>query len=164
MYATLRMIGRVPKCEFRMGNASRVVRLAGLATISPLGAIIGGLIDERVRLGYTTWRSACRATGISFASVFHFTLELLPNAVIGALLGALTVQGIAFMLRPHHASACLAAHLGCAITMPAGLALCALALPIPLMLLLDLLLALAVALLLHALLTRNSPDTVPLHP
>ena len=90
-----------------MGKISAQAHLAGLAAISPASAAVGALIDERLHLGFTNWRSACRASGISFASLFHFTLELLPNAVIGGLLGALLVQLLAFSLRHrrHHADA-----------------------------------------------------------
>jgi hypothetical protein len=147
-----------------MGTPSRVARLAGLAAISPVGALIGGLVDERVHLGFTNWRSACRASGLSFASLFKFTLELLPNAIVGALLGGLLVQLLAFSLRPRHTEACLAAHLGCAVVMPLGLLLCALALPIPLMLITEVALAVAAAYLMQALWKRHSATRIPLYP
>jgi hypothetical protein len=149
-----------------MGTTSRLARLAGLAAISPAGGLIGGLFDERTHLGFTNWRGACRASGISFASLFHFTLELLPYAVIGALLGALFVQVLAFSARhrPRRVDACLAAHLGCAVAMPLGLLLCALALPVPLMLLAEIALTVLAASGVLALWTRNSPARIPAHP
>jgi hypothetical protein len=100
--------------------------LAGL----PMGlAALGALLDERRSLGLTLWRSACRASGFSLRSLAIFTLELLPLAVIGALLGGLIViaGGVAGRARDAHGA--LAAHLGCAAAMPLGLLLCASALP-----------------------------------
>jgi hypothetical protein len=149
-----------------MGTILRGARLAGLAAIAPASAMLGGLIDERHHLGFTNWRSACRATGISLPSLFHFTLELLPNAVIGALSGALLVQVLAFSLRrqPGSADTCLAAHLGCAVAMPIGLLLCALALPLPLMLVAEVALAVIAATGILALWGRKFAARVPLHP
>ena len=123
------------------------VRLAGLAAMSPACAVVGGIIDERAHLGFTNWRSACRASGIAPASLLHFTLELLPMAVIGALFGGLLVQALAFANRnrPRTADACLSAHFGCAIAMPSGLVLCALALPVPVMLATELAIAVTTA-------------------
>jgi hypothetical protein len=148
-----------------MGNILRSARLAGLAAIAPASAVLGGLIDERHHLGFTNWRSACRASGISLSSLFHFTLELLPNAVLGALSGALLVQLLAFSLRqrPGGADTCLAAHLGCAVAMPIGLLLCALALPMPLMFVAEVSLAVAAATGMLALWDRKSPSRIPLH-
>jgi hypothetical protein len=125
-------------------------RLAALAGISPAGAIVGGMIDESAHLGFTNWQSACRASGFSFGSLLGFTFELLPTAVIGALLGGLVVLGIAFESRHRagEAGACLAAHAGCALVMPIGLILCALALPVPLMFAAEVALAVAAAYLL----------------
>lgn len=141
-----------------MATISRWARLSVLASISPVGAVLGGLVDERTRLGFTIWRSACRASGVSFASVISFTLQLLPNAIVGALLGALLVQAIAFSTRHRDGSvqACLAAHAGCAIAMPAGLILCTLALPWGLMVLGEIALALFVATCLLALRARDA--------
>ncbi len=138
-----------------MNNIAAFSRLAGLAALSPTGAVIGGLIDERMHLGFTAWRGACRASGVSLASLFHFTLELLPNAVIGALSGALLVQLLAIILRARHAHACLAAHLGCAIVMPLGLLWCAFALPVPLMLGGEIAFSVAAAALLQGAWLRN---------
>jgi hypothetical protein len=130
-----------------MANLSRWARLTALAAIPPLGAVVGGVIDERTRLGYSIWKGACRAAGFSLPSVITFTFQLLPNTVVGALLGALLVQVIAFSwrCRREDVDACLAAHAGCVIAMPAGLILCALAWPISLMLAAEVALAVAAA-------------------
>ncbi|MEO8065194.1 MAG: hypothetical protein ABI821_20875 [Pseudomonadota bacterium] len=115
--------------------ARRLLSIAGLAAIPMSGAIAGALIDERHHLGLSNWRRACRAAGFSYSSLIVFTFELLPTAIIGLLLGGLMVQCVAFASRePRQAVNCFAAHAGCALAMPAGLALCALALPLPLML------------------------------
>lgn len=130
-----------------MGNFSRSARLAGLAAIAPACAVLGGLIDERVHLGFTNWRSACRASGISVSSLFHFTLQLLPTAVVGALLGTLLLQLLAFQARrqPDRRDECMAAHFGCAIAMPLGLLVCALAMPVAWMLVVEVAMAGGVA-------------------
>ena len=149
-----------------MSKISRLVRVAGLAAIAPVGAILGGYIDERVHLGFTNWRAACRASGISFASLLHFTLELLPTAIIGSLFGGLLVQLLAFSARhdSRGADQCLAAHLGCALAMPLGLLLCALALPLPWMLVTEIALGTAAAFGVLALWNRRIAASVPLHP
>lgn len=149
-----------------MSATTRLARLAGLAAISPAFALVGGFIDERVNLGFTTWLSACRASGLSISSLTHFTLELMPTAVVGALLGALVVLVLAFVgrARTGNLETCLAAHAGCAIAMPIGLVLCALALPVPLMLVAEVALAVAAANFLSAMGQRNSATRVPLHP
>jgi hypothetical protein len=128
-----------------MSSTARLARLAGFAAIVPLCALAGGWVDERERLGFSTWRSACRAGNISFASLLTFTLELLPGAVIGALLGGLALQALAFARRHRacHAAEIFATHAGCVLTMPVGLVLCALAWPIPGMLLVETVLAMA---------------------
>jgi hypothetical protein len=148
-----------------MGTTSRAARLAVLAAIPSTSAVIGGLIDERVRLGFTNWRAACRASGISFVSLLRFTLELLPTAIIGALLGGLLVQLLAFAMRHRRSDAdlCLSAHLGCAIAMPLGLLLCAFAMPVPLMLAAETALGAAAALGVLAFWKRKSPTAIPLH-
>ncbi len=105
-------------------------------------ALVGGFVDERLRLGVTVWRSACRSSGMAVGSVIAFTLELLPCAVIGALVGGIVVLALA--MRAASLSSMqrsLAAHLGCAVTMPVGVLLCAIALPLPLMLAADAMLA-----------------------
>jgi hypothetical protein len=130
-----------------MTKHSRWDRLTALAAIPPIGAVVGGLIDERTRLGFSIWKGACRAAGFSLPSMISFTLQLLPNAVVGALLGALVVQAIAFSWRDREGNVdiCLAAHAGCVMAMPVGLLLCALAWPVPLMLAAEVALALAAA-------------------
>jgi hypothetical protein len=105
-----------------MGN---ILALAWL----PMGcATLGALLDERRALGFTIWRSACRAAGFSLQSVAGFTLELLPTAVIGALVGGLIVLA-AGVQRHTCARGALAAHAGCVVAMPVGLLLCASAWP-----------------------------------
>jgi hypothetical protein len=118
-----------------------------LAAIPSLGALAGGWVDERAHLGFTTWRSACRASGLSMRSLLHFTLELLPLAVAGMLLGGLAVLciGIFQRLRPDVARACTATHVGCALVMPLSLLLCASALPLGVMFAIDVALAAGVA-------------------
>jgi hypothetical protein len=63
------------------------------------------------------------------------------------LAGGLALQVLAFALRDRvgQTRMCLAAHAGCALTMPIGISLCALALPVPVMLVIDALLAIAVS-------------------
>lgn len=121
---------------------SRLTILIALALLPMGAALAGALVDEQLRLGVTVWRSACRASGLAFRSVIAFTLELLPCAVIGALVGGLVLLAFAFGTR---SAACarrsLAAHLGCAVAMPIGAMLCALTLPLPLMLTADALFA-----------------------
>jgi hypothetical protein len=115
-------------------------------------------VDEYQRLGFSTWRSACRVDGISFHSLVSFTWQLLPNAIVGLLMGGLAVTALGFVLRARGNSAaeCLAAHLGCMLTMPLGLVLCALALPSSVMPLADAALAtIAGWLLMHLLLDRR---------
>lgn len=138
-------------------------RLAGLAGISPACGLAGGLVDERLHLGFTNWQSACRASGISVRSLAFFTFELLPNAVTGALFGALIVLLLAFLSRHRQGSAerHLASHAACVVAMPLGLILCALAFPIPVMLGTDVALTVAAAYVIRTL-TRGPRG--PLHP
>jgi hypothetical protein len=107
--------------------ASRFVVLAWLPMVL---AGLGALLDERRNLGFTNWRSACRAAGFSISSITAFTLELLPLAIAGALLGGLVVLAGGLVDRAGHAHGALAAHLGCTLAMPAGLLLCASPLPL----------------------------------
>jgi hypothetical protein len=149
-----------------MSNSSRGARLTALAAIPPAAALLGGVIDERLRLGFTIWLGACRASGYSPGSVFSFTLQLLPNAVVGGLLGALLVQVVAFAARHHpgHVQECLAAHAGCIVVMPAALILCALAWPFGLTFVLEIALAALAAGWLLARTDRRSKARVSLHP
>jgi hypothetical protein len=110
---------------------SNILMLASL----PMGfAVLGAWLDERRALGFTVWRSACRASGLSPSSLATFTLELMPTAVIGVLLGGLIVLLAGFGRRRSSARDAVAAHAGCVIAMPAGVLLCASTLPWPLML------------------------------
>lgn len=95
-------------------------------------ASLGAWLDERRALGFTIWREACRAGGISWHSLATFTLELLPTAVIGALLGGVLVLAVGARRRAAGARGALAAHAGCTVAMPIGLLLCASSLPWPL--------------------------------
>jgi hypothetical protein len=118
-----------------------------LAAIPSLGAFAGGWLDERAHLGFTNWRSACRASGLSPRSLLHFTQELLPTAIAGVLLGGLVLLCLGIALRPRRdlSQACTAAHLGCALAMPLGAILCTLSLPVGAMLAADVALAAVVA-------------------
>lgn len=129
-----------------------------LASIPGIGAFAGGWVDERAHLGFTNWRSACRASGLSLRSLIQFTQELLPTAIVGVLLGGLLLVSLGFLLRvrPDFARACTAAHLGCALAMPVGMILCALSLPVGAMLAADVALAAGAA----ALLLRTSARRV----
>ena len=133
-----------------------------LAAIPSIGAFAGGWLDERSHLGFTNWRSACRAAGLAPRSLLHFTQELLPTAIAGALLGGLLllVLGVVLRFRGDLARACAAAHLGCALVMPLGFLLCALALPVGAMFAVDVVLAVcAAALVMRFLASRVSPIT-----
>jgi hypothetical protein len=101
-------------------------RAAALALL-PMGfAAAGAWVDERTHLGFTTWRSACRAAGFSLHSLIVFTFDLLPVALSGALLGSIVLQFLvaALWFRPGGARMTLAAHSGCMVGMAAGLLLC----------------------------------------
>jgi len=111
------------------------MRIVLLLAWLPMGfATLGGWLDERRALGFTIWRGACRASGFSPTSLVRFTFELLPDAVIGALLGSLLVLVAALPARVALRGGALAAHAGCTVAMPVGLWLCASAWPWPLML------------------------------
>jgi hypothetical protein len=118
-----------------------------LAAIPSIGAFAGGWLDERSHLGFTNWRSACRATGLSPRSLLQFTQELLPTAIIGVLSGGLILLSLGFLMRSRRdlAGACTAAHLGCALAMPLGVILCTLSMPVAAMLAVDVALAAGVA-------------------
>jgi hypothetical protein len=106
-------------------------RAAALALVPMAFAAAGAWIDERTHLGFSNWRSACRAAGLSPQSLIAFTFELLPAALIGALLGMMALQFSAalFWFRAGGARMTLAAHGGCLLGMTAGLLLCS-ALPL----------------------------------
>jgi len=120
-------------------------------------AVAGAVFDERLRAGFTTWRTACRAAGFSLWPVIDFTLQLLPHAVYGLLLGglALLVYG-ATNSGDGHGARCLAAHAGCALSLPVMLLLCAAAVPAALLITLDLGLAALVALALVRITSRRA--------
>ena len=142
------------RCQRSPGNPSRTGALEEVMTRTPLIemnrlpipvalalvpmllALLGVVLDERSHLGYSTWLSACRAAGPNFESLVVFTMELLPTAVMGMLVGVLFIQlaGVWFRHRSWGAPSALAAHAGCASGMAGGLLLCTLALPLPLML------------------------------
>jgi hypothetical protein len=107
-------------------------------------------VDEYRLLGFSAWRSACRAAGFSLPSMLSFAWQLLPNAILGALAGGFALLLTGFLLRHDHgaARACAASHLGCVLAMPVGLAICTLALPAGVMLVAELALTLLLALLL----------------
>jgi hypothetical protein len=123
----------------------RNTRLLAFAAMPLAGAIAGALHDERAHLGFTNWRSACRAAGLSVRSLIFFTQALLPTAIAGALAGGLVVLLMGFLFRQDRDAAhtCVAAHVGCAITMPLGLVLCTLSWPLAVMLVADVALAAA---------------------
>jgi hypothetical protein len=111
-------------------------RAAALAVMPMAFIVVGAWIDERSHLGFTTWRSACRSTGLTLHSLVSFTFDLLPTALVGALLGVMALQFSAAVLwfRVDGPRVTLAAHGGCMLGMVAGLILCLLA-PSPLLML-----------------------------
>ncbi|HET7811897.1 MAG TPA: hypothetical protein VFL16_15105 [Steroidobacteraceae bacterium] len=124
--------------------------LCALAVVPTTLAVLGGFVDERSRLGFSQWRSACRASGLTLESLLGFTLQLLPTAVLGALLGGLVVLGAGILLRRRGCAAgALGAHAACAIGMIVGLLLCVLPLPVPLLLTGEMTLTVALALFLR---------------
>ncbi len=118
-----------------------------------LGAVAGGWVDQVHHLGFTTWRAACRTSGLRFASLVDFTVQLLPTAILGLLLGGLALLAWGSFARDRNPGPYLAAHAGCALTLPLALLLCASALPLPVMLLADLTIAVLAAMLLWPLLS-----------
>jgi hypothetical protein len=136
-----------------------------LAALPMLAAAIGAWLDERRAVGFSTWRSACRAAGLDFASLIDFTWQLLPLTLAGLTLGGATVLGVAIARRHElrDARSCLAAHAGCALSLPVALLLCASTLPWGWMLLADLAITTVAAWLLLALM-RPASRTAPAHP
>lgn len=119
---------------------------------------MGAALDERHHQGFTTWRTACRSVGLRISTLVDFTFQLLPMAVIGLLLGGLVVLACGALMRGRHARLCVAAHAGCAVTLPVALILCAF-LPPALMLAIDTALtALAAAFLLMWMRTASRAD------
>lgn len=134
-------------------------RLVVSSAVPMLGALAGGWLDERHHLGFTTWRSACRAAGLRLSTLIDFTFQLLPGAICGLLAGGALLLALGIARRHTSAAAsCFAGHAGCMLTLPAGLFLCASALPLPLMLLADA----GIALLAAALLMRLTGVSVSL--
>ena len=107
-------------------------RYLALASLPMVLGALGAMLDERRALGFTVWRAACRAAGFSPVSLATFTLDLLPGAVIGTLLGAFIVLAGGFVAPRAHANGALAAHAGCLLAMPAGVMLCAAGWPLSL--------------------------------
>jgi hypothetical protein len=142
----------------RLASLRRRAAPLALSSLPMLGALLGAFLDEWRALGFTTWRSVCRAADLDLSSLVSFTLQLLPQAVIGLLLGSSVLLALAMGRRnqAHAARDCLAAHAACALTLPVALLICASALPWPLMLAADLVLTGAVALLLMRLLRPAS--------
>jgi hypothetical protein len=134
--------------------------MAGLSLLPMAGASLGAWFDESAQLGFTTWRSACRAAGLRFSSLAEFTMQLLPTAVLGLLAGGLALLLISVVTRAVSARHCLAAHAGCALSLPLGLLLCASPLPVPLMLVSDV----AVSALAATWLLRTPSRFSPVHP
>jgi hypothetical protein len=146
----------------RTANSTRAnfSTVALLSLLPMTGATLGAWLDERGQLGFTTWRSACRAAGLRISSLVDFTLQLLPSAVLGLLAGGLALLLIGVLNRAVPARHCLAAHAGCALSLPLGLSLCTLPLPVPLMLLIDI----AAGALLATWLLRAPARAPLLHP
>ena len=120
---------------------SKASHIAGLRAVSlamvPMAlGLAGAVFDERMHQGFSTWRAACRAAGLSLTSLVGFTLQLMPTAVLAALAGGLAIQATG-VLRRHQrgaVAAAMAAHGGCAVGMSAGLILCTYSLSVPLLL------------------------------
>jgi hypothetical protein len=141
------------------------MRIALLSFLPSMTAALGAALDEYQHLGFTTWRSVCRAGEISLGSILAFTWQLLPNAIVGLLLGGLALQATGFVLRhrEHATVECAAAHIGCVVAMPLGLLLCAQSMPPVAMPFVDGALAAASALLLLRLLSGRH-HRVRVHP
>jgi hypothetical protein len=151
--------GTMHKCMDMSGKVTKnsLLRAAALAAMPMALGMAGALLDERLHLGFSTWRTACRAAGLTLLSLLTFTIQLLPTAVLGVLAGGLAIQGLGLLARhrPGATRVALAAHGGCAVAMSVGLVLCTFALPLPVLLGAELLLAAAAAWILLALLERT---------
>jgi hypothetical protein len=125
-------------------------RAAALSLVPMSLGMAGAWFDERTHLGFSNWRSACRASGLSFTSLVSFTFDLLPHAMTGALFGFFVLQFAAAALwyRAGGARAALAPHAGCVLGMSVGLPLCALTSSVPAMLMAEALIAAGTAVLL----------------
>jgi len=134
-------------------------RAAALALVPMALALAGLCLDERAHFGYSNWRSACLASGFDVAALITYTIDLMPRAALGALLGVMLVQALgAVIWRAGGAPrAICAAHAGCAIGMTAMLLLCAWLPSLPLMIAAEVLLAAGAAALLCQAGTRPRP-------
>ncbi len=130
-----------------------------------LGMFLGALFDELRFLGFTNWRTACLAEGPSLQTLLVFTRELLPSAIVGMLTGAFLVVliGVAARRADSAAHSCLAAHLGCFVSMPLMLAVCAFAPSAAVMLVTDVMLAALAAMLILRVVSRR-PRAPAAHP
>jgi hypothetical protein len=125
-------------------------RAAALALVPMALALLGLCLDERAQFGYSNWRSACRAAGFDIAALITFTIDLMPRAALGALLGMMLVQalGAALWRGGGAPRAIVAAHAACALGMAAMLLVCAWLPSMPLMIAVDVVLAASAAALL----------------
>ena len=142
-----------------MKNSPRYLPAVALALLPMAFAALGAWFDERTHLGFSAWRSACRSGGITLESLVIFTLDLLPTALIGLVLGVVAMQfaSAALWFRAGGPRLALAAHSGCALGMAFGLWLCTLLPSIPLMLASELAVTVSVALLLSNSQARSAP-------
>ena len=133
-----------------MKSSRQLFRPVPLALLPMAFGALGAWFDESTHLGFSTWRSACRAGGFTLESLVIFTLELLPTALIGMVLGGVILQFLsaAAWFREGGPRIALAAHGGCAFGMAAGVLICTQFSSVPLMLLAELAVTAAVALLL----------------
>jgi hypothetical protein len=138
-------------------------RAAALALV-PMALALGGLcLDERAHFGYSNWRSACQAAGFDLAALITFTIDLMPRAALGALLGVMLVQALGAVLWREGGAgrAICAAHAGCVLGMTAMLLLCAWAPSMPLMIAVEVPLAAGAAALLYRAGTRTRSRSFP---
>jgi hypothetical protein len=135
-----------------MKHSRQVTRTVVLALLPMAFGALGAWLDERSHLGFSSWRSACRAGGFTLESLVIFTLDLLPTALIGMVLGAVAMQfaSAALWFRDGGPRMALAAHAGCAAGMAAGILICTQFTSVPLMLATELAATAAMALLLCA--------------
>jgi hypothetical protein len=118
------------------------LRAVSLAMVPMALALAGAVFDERMHLGFSTWRAACRAAGVSLTSLVGFTVQLMPTAVLAALAGGLAIQATGVLQRHQRGAVATAtaAHGGCALGMSAGLILCTYSLSVPVLLGIEILL------------------------
>jgi len=139
-------------------NSTRYPKAVALALLPMTFAVLGAWLDERAHLGFSTWRSACRAAGFSLDSLVIFTLDLLPTALIGMVLGGVALQfaSAALWFGKGGPRLALAAHGGCALGMAAGILVCTQLSSVPLMLAAEVGVTAAAALLLCTPAARTS--------